>query len=189
MRRRILLAWLVSVAAWAAMVLPAAAKGMVQLVEIEIPGFYQPLRIEDEGLLADLSMGQLENFEASVSTPSQVGAGVVLTRYFLDEGGREVPFDKLAFFSDLDGGPGYVYYLGIVNGSSAYDGRWFAATTTGAVALRQALEAHGVDLNWTLGADGAQWGQVPQALWLAIGALASFGLGWGLAHRRATTVK
>ena len=49
------------------------------------------------------------------------------------------PFDQVVYFPDPEGGRGSIFYGGIVNGSSEYDGKWFRASQEGEAALRAAL--------------------------------------------------
>jgi hypothetical protein len=53
------------------------------------------------------------------------------------------PFDQLHYYPYT----GYVYYDGLVNGSSEYDGKWYAATPSAEEPFRAAL-AERARLTW-----------------------------------------
>ncbi|MCI0607869.1 MAG: hypothetical protein L0Z71_02260 [Anaerolineae bacterium] len=51
---------------------------------------------------------------------------------------REVAFDRLHYYPDT----GFVYYDGIVNGSSEYDGKWYTARSDMKATFETALFNH-----------------------------------------------
>ncbi|MCZ2099888.1 MAG: hypothetical protein LC121_27220, partial [Anaerolineae bacterium] len=59
--------------------------------------------------------------------------------YYQMSWGRYVAFDAVRYYPNPDGGRGYVNYLGIINGSSEYDGKWFRANAAGEAALRAVI--------------------------------------------------
>jgi hypothetical protein len=61
-------------------------------------------------------------FQDRTEAPVNPGIGYEITRYYV-EGSRESAFDKLHYYPET----GFVYYDGIVNGSSEYDGKWYTA--------------------------------------------------------------
>lgn len=121
--------------------LSVSAKGPADFVEIQLPGQEEPIRVEDPKLVEVLSTARFEAFGEAITTPKDVGYGVVMTRYFIHKGGKEAPFDRVVYFSDEGGGPGYALYLGILGGSSEQDGEWFAVSEVGEKALQTVLEA------------------------------------------------
>jgi hypothetical protein len=62
------------------------------------------------------------DFSDRVDVPKEPGPGYLITRYYID-GKRETAFDQLHYYPDT----GLVYYDGIVNGESEYDGEWYTA--------------------------------------------------------------
>jgi hypothetical protein len=70
---------------------------------------------EDFFAFADFYQNQTE-------APSNPGIGYEVTRFYLG-GSREYAFDRLHYYPDT----GFVYYDGIVGGSSEYDGEWYPA--------------------------------------------------------------
>jgi hypothetical protein len=114
--------------------LTVLAKGGFDYITVEGPGITGEITITNPALtqdffaFADLSKGSIE-------APADPGQGYEVTRvYVVDNRGQ--PFDKLHYYPYT----GYVYYDGIVNGSSEYDGKWYAADP--------AAEARGFRLSW-----------------------------------------
>lgn len=135
------LAGLCLVIGWLALAAPAAlAKGPAQRIIITGPGLQSALVVTHEPTLYLLSMGTLENFVfGPIDEPSNLGEWYELERQF-DAGGQTYrTFDRVRYYPDSDGGRGYVFYVGIENGSSEYDGRWFYANPEGEAAMRRAL--------------------------------------------------
>ena len=81
----------------------------------------EPARIADPALIAEFS-AFADFSQGGVDAPAEPGAGYAITRYRWD-GQREVAFDRLHYYPDA----GFVYYDGLVNGSSGYDGKWYTA--------------------------------------------------------------
>jgi hypothetical protein len=52
--------------------------------------------------------------------------------------------DHLRYYPGVGSAPGVVYYEGLYNGSSEYDGQWFSVTPEHDAALRQVLAAQGL---------------------------------------------
>lgn len=129
-----------AVAALAVLVQGALAKGPPQHIRIDGPGLAEPLEITESAKLEALGMASLEDFFSSVPDPGALASVYLLTRSYQD-GDRMVPFDQVLFAPGPPGGPGYVYYVGIINGWSEYDGKWFRATGAGTQALEGLLEA------------------------------------------------
>ncbi len=102
------------------------AKGPASKITITGPELLEPIEITDANVLAPLSFGVLENsFKHVLAVPDSLGEGYELTRYFSDERGNYTPFDHVHYYPNPSGADGYVYYDGIINGSSEYDGDWF----------------------------------------------------------------
>ena len=68
--------------------------------------------------------------------PSNPGIGYEIRRFYID-GRREIAFDRLHYYPDT----GFVFYDGIVNGSSEYDGDWYKASPNVADAFESVLLA------------------------------------------------
>ncbi len=140
MRSRILWAVPVGLLLVGVAVQTALAKGPPQHVRIDGPGLADPLEITEPGELEALGMASLEDFFSSVPDPGALARVYLLTRSYQD-GDRMVPFDQVLYAPGPPGDRGYVYYVGIINGWSEYDGKWFRATRIGTQAIEGLLAA------------------------------------------------
>lgn len=125
---------------------PAEAKGPPGWVRISGSTMLGPLEIRDPELLKDLGIAQLEDVDAPVPAPDGLGRILHITRGFDGEDGEKIAFDEVLYAFDPQGARGYVYYLGIVNGSGPYDGNWYRSSEAGHRSLMAALEGAGVSL-------------------------------------------
>jgi len=73
-------------------------------------------------------------YRNKTEAPADPGAGYEITRYYVDND-HEVAFDRLHYYPET----GFVFYDGIVNGSSEYDGKWYIAKTEIKAAFESAL--------------------------------------------------
>ncbi len=142
--KRIVTFVLLAVALLALSAVSAVAKGPPGYIDFEVPGMWRNFRLEKPDVPMELSMGQFSDFLSPVEGPDNLGAGFIMTRGWFDEDGEAVPWDRLFFFANLDGDLGYVYYFGLVNGSSEYDGRWFQVSAEGQAKLIEVLNEEGV---------------------------------------------
>ncbi|MEL7675038.1 MAG: hypothetical protein AAGU78_14975, partial [Chloroflexota bacterium] len=148
MRTRIGLVVLLSLLIALALPGLASAKGPAQRITIIGPGLEGELEIvNDAALLNALSMTMLEDFMQPIDPPARPAPGFEITRFYEANTGGYVPFDVVVYHPAPEGEPGAIYYDGIVNGSSEYDGRWFRTNPKGEAALREALAAHGANLD------------------------------------------
>lgn len=95
------------------------------------------IEITDRATLEVLSMTTLELFPVSIPQPEVTGEGYELQRQYKD-GNTYHTFDRVRYYPA--GYTGYVFYVGIENGSSEYDGKWFSANPA-AVYVMNALIA------------------------------------------------
>lgn len=79
-----------------------------------------------------------------IAPPTGIHHILHIARGFDGENGQPITFDEVLYALDPEGGPGYVYYLGIVNGSGPSDGNWYRASEAGHRSLIAALEGAGV---------------------------------------------
>lgn len=114
-----------------------SAKGIPAIVTVTGPGLVTPITETNPLAMPALGMLTLMDATAPIASPAVSGQGYELTR----DG-----FDHLLYHPDRNGAAGYVYYEGMFNGGSSYDGKWFRATTTGDATLRRLLAVHGVDV-------------------------------------------
>jgi len=94
------------------------AKGSFAFISITGPDLKEPVRISDLALTEDF-FTFADFYRDQVEAPANPGVGYEITRHYAERD----PFDKLHYYPDA----GYVYYDGIVNGSSEYDGKWYTA--------------------------------------------------------------
>jgi hypothetical protein len=98
-----------------------SAKSSFAFISITGPELKEAVRLSDPTLTADF-FTFADFFRDGTEAPVDPGIGYEITRYYV-EGSRETAFDKLHYYPDT----GFVYYDGIVNGSSEYDGKWYTA--------------------------------------------------------------
>ena len=96
------------------------AKGSFAFISITGPDLKEAVRVSDPVLTEVFTFADF--FQDRTEAPVDPGIGYEITRYYVD-GNRESAFDKLHYYPET----GFVYYDGIVNGSSEYDGKWYAA--------------------------------------------------------------
>jgi len=111
------------------------AKGGFSFISVTGADLNEPIRITDTRLTEDF-FAFAYFFEDKTDTPSDPGIGYEITRFYID-GKREIAFDRLHYYPDT----GFVFYDGIVNGSSEYDGDWYKASPNVADAFESALLA------------------------------------------------
>ena len=121
------------------------AKGMMDKIIIIAPDG-NTLEVTDTTMTESLSMAALEIFPQSIDEPDGLGEGYVLKRQFKD-GDSYQTFDVVLYYPA--GNRGYVFYGGLVNGWSEYDGKWFEASETGVKAMKK-IVTH-IKLRYSLG--------------------------------------
>jgi hypothetical protein len=104
----------------------ASAKGPFGLVIISGGGLAADIEVTDRHLLDFFSFSDF--YESRIEAPSAPGLGYVVSRGSTSGSGTFVAWDRLRYYPGADGQPGYVYYEGLVNGSSEYDGHWYRAS-------------------------------------------------------------
>jgi len=114
------------------------AKGNFDYLEVRGPGLTggvqitNPALTQDFFVFADFSKG-------SVNPPTDPGEGYEVVRvHVVTENSKATPtpFDLLYYYPYT----GYVYYQGLVNGSSEYDSKWYVANPEANGPFRTALE-------------------------------------------------
>lgn len=119
----------------------ALAKGPANKIVITGPGVEGELEITDQETLNSLSMTRLEDFlHGQLENPPLVGdEGYEMTRYFETGPEQFRPFDKVVYYPVPEEGRGYIFYDGIIDGSSEYDDHWFNATPEGYATMQRIL--------------------------------------------------
>ena len=97
------------------------AKGGFAFISITGPGIEGEIRATDLELTEDF-FAFADFYRDKIEAPSDPGEGFEITRYYID-GTREVIFDQLHYYPST----GFVFYDGLVNGDSEYDGEWYSA--------------------------------------------------------------
>ncbi|MDO9087945.1 MAG: hypothetical protein Q7U53_17190 [Anaerolineaceae bacterium] len=116
---------------------PAIAKG--NFIKITISGgqLTSEIDITDPSLLEFFSFSY---FPDSRTQDPMLGEGYLITRY--DQQNKDESFhavDILYYYPSKTGSGGYVFYDGLINGSSEYDGKWYIASAEGDLAFRNIL--------------------------------------------------
>jgi hypothetical protein len=111
----------------------AFAKGGFSFITITGPNLQEEVRVTNLALTEDF-FAFADFFRDRTKAPTDPGTGYEITRYYID-GKREIAFDHLHYYPDT----GFVYYDGIVNGSSEYDGDWYTAKPEIKVAFEKVL--------------------------------------------------
>lgn len=96
-----------------------SAKGGFAFINITGDSLNEPVRATNTELKRDF-FAFADFSQSRIDEPAEPGMGYEITRYYIDNN-REIVFDKLHYYPVA----GFVYYDGIVNGSSEYDGKWY----------------------------------------------------------------
>lgn len=99
----------------------AFAKGNFSFLIISGPNLKEPLRTTSS-VLTDDFFAFTDFSHDETEAPADPGLGFEVTRYYADVHG-DIPFDHFHYYPDT----GFVYYDGLVNGWSEYDGKWYLA--------------------------------------------------------------
>ena len=125
--------------------LSAFAKGDFDYIAVRGPGLTGEVNITDPALtqdffvFADFSQGPID-------PPPDPGEGYEVVRvHVVTENSKPTPtpFDLLYYYPYA----GYVFYQGLVNGSSEYDGKWYIANPAANDPFRAALTQRAL-LTW-----------------------------------------
>jgi len=117
----------------------AFAKGGFSLIVITGAGVGDEIRSTEPVLTEDF-FAFADFYRHKISEPADPGTGYEITRYYID-GKREIAFDRLHYYPETS----FVYYDGIVNGSSEYDGEWYTANPEIQAEFESALSIHSMD--------------------------------------------
>jgi hypothetical protein len=115
----------------------AQVKGAPRVVTITGPGVRSPLVVRGDGARW-LGLGGFEDLQGGyLHAPRHLGPALDLNR----DG-----WDHARYYAACAGQRGYVQYIGLYNGSSEYDGRWFHVSTRGEQSLRHILSQKHITL-------------------------------------------
>jgi len=113
------------------------AQGKFDYITVKGPGLTgdvdvtNPALTEDFFIFADFTQGE-------VPAPADPGEGYQIVRMYVeytDSKPKNLPFDLLYYYPYT----GYVYYDGVLEGSSEYDGKWYAANPEAETPFRNVL--------------------------------------------------
>jgi len=121
------------------------AKGKFDYLTVKGPGIQGELNITNPALTDDFFI--FADFtRGSIDPPANPAEGYQIVRVYVvteNEKPEPTPFDQLHYYPYT----GYVYYDGIVNGSSEYDAKWYSANPSANEPFRAAL-AERARLTW-----------------------------------------
>ncbi len=115
----------------------AFAKGEFDYITVKGPGIIGEIDVTNPALTQDF-LAFADFTQGEVPAPADPGQGYQVVRVyveFTDSKPQDLPFDQLHYYPYT----GYVYYDGVVNGSSEYDGKWFAANPSAEKPFRNVL--------------------------------------------------
>jgi hypothetical protein len=99
----------------------ALAKGGFDFITVTGPDLNEAIRVTDSNLTEDFFT--FANFyEDKTKPPADPGTGYEITRHY-EQGVSDIVFDRLHYYPET----GLVFYDGIENGDSEYDGEWYNA--------------------------------------------------------------
>jgi hypothetical protein len=115
----------------------AFAKGEFDYLTVKGPGITGEITITNPALTADF-FAFADFSRGAIDPPTDPGQGYQVVRVYVETvGGKPTDdlFDQLHYYPYT----GYVYYDGLVQGSSEYDGKWFPANPAANGPFRAAL--------------------------------------------------
>lgn len=121
------------------------AQGNFTYLTVKGPGITGEINITDPALTGDF-FAFADFMQGEVPAPAEPGQGYQVVRVYVetvDGKPTDRPFDQLHYYPYT----GYVFYDGLVNGSSEYDGKWYAANPSANEPFRAAL-AERARLTW-----------------------------------------
>lgn len=110
------------------------AKGQFSFIAITGPGLDEEIRSTESALTVDFFAFADFYRDKVEAAPADPGQGYEIRRYYID-GQREIAFDQLHYYPDT----GYVFYDGILNGDSEFDGEWYSADPAIKAAFESAI--------------------------------------------------
>jgi len=107
-----------------------SAKGLFSKITIQMPDAGQLIEVTEP---AFLDFWTFSDFDSGTrEAPEVIGPAYEITRWHLAADGKTFePWDRLRYYQTSPhntAARGWVYYEGLVNGSSEYDGKWFMST-------------------------------------------------------------
>lgn len=121
------------------------AKGNFDYITIKGPGITGEINVTNPALTDDF-FAFADFTQGTIPPPFDPGEGYQVVRVYVetvDGKAVDTPFDQLHYYPYT----GHVFYDGLVEGSSKYDGKWYAANPAADAPFRAVL-AERARLNW-----------------------------------------
>lgn len=117
----------------------AFAKGGFDFITIAGSNRKESVRVTDTRLTADF-FAFANFYEDKTKAPADPGVGYEITRHYV-QSISDVVFDRLHYYPET----GFVFYDGIENGESEYDGEWYTANPEIQSVFESALSIQSAD--------------------------------------------
>lgn len=119
-----------------------SAKGNFDKVTIQDIGSGREIAVTDPALMGFFAFSDFDN--GTRETPKVTGPGYEVMRWAIsrEDGITYVPVDRLRWYDTSSTntlGRGWIFYEGLINGSSEYDGKWFTSTRNGDALMENTL--------------------------------------------------
>lgn len=115
------------------------AKGNFSKVVIRCSGLTSDIDVTDPALMEFFSFSVFPEAKIAEPDPSSLGSDCVITRYEQDSTSDFEAWDQLRYYPATSGTGGYIYYEGLLNGSSEYDQKWYLARPEAETAIQSLL--------------------------------------------------
>jgi hypothetical protein len=112
----------------------ALAQGNFARLVISGGGLAEPVESTEPALLGFWSFSDFPTMQ--VAPPTVAGEGYAIERH---SGHGPSAWDRLRYYPNASGVGGYLFYEGLLNGASRYDGQWYLVSAAGDAALRRIL--------------------------------------------------
>lgn len=125
--------------------MPALARGNFDYLAVKGPGITGEIDVTNPELTGDF-FAFADFTQGAIDPPADPGQGYQIVRVYVvtkNDKPEPTPFDQLHYYPYT----GYVYYDGLVEGSSEYDGKWYLANPSAEEPFRDIL-AERARLNW-----------------------------------------
>lgn len=115
------------------------AKGMSDRIVISSPALSEDIIVEDESMLSALYL-MAKFADGEIDEPDDIDVGYELKRQSSHDG-TYTGFDIVYYYPSTSDKSGYVYYLGIVDGSSTLDRKWYDVRPEAELAMQYILSS------------------------------------------------
>jgi hypothetical protein len=123
-------------------------------VSAEAMGKFDLIVMESEGLSFQVFDSEFLDFyafsnfaEANISDPPSMEKGILVTRYSPVDDVYIEPYDQLIYYPSTNGSGGYVFYVGLMDGSSDYDQKWYQGNPEAEMMINNTFNSYEKDLS------------------------------------------